>query len=88
MYYLIHKFEHEILIEDIFEGDTLEQAVENAFKERGEGKERDDVLGSFVGEEGINVQSTLDWIKEDNYEFTTIYKSKFEIIRDDEDVKT
>ena len=82
MYYLVQKFEHECLIEDIFEGDTLKQAVENAFKERKDGM----ILGSDVEDIGMSVQDMLKWIKEDNYEFTTIYKSKFEIIRDD-DVK-
>ena len=75
MYYLIHKFEHECLIEDVLEGDTLEQAVENAFKERKGGM----ILGNDVEESELSAKDMLEWILEDNYEFTTIYTSQSEI---------
>ena len=72
MYYLVQKFEHECLIEDIFEGDTLKQAVENAFKERKDGM----ILGNDVEDTGMSVQDMLDWILNDeDYEFTSIHTS-------------
>ena len=72
MYYLIQKFEHESLIEDVLEGDTLKQAVENAFKERKDGM----ILGNDVEDTGMSVQDMLDWIlNNEDYEFTSIHTS-------------
>ena len=74
MYYLIQKFEHESLIEDVLEGDTLKHAVENAFND----PKRDgyNILGNDVEDTGMSVQDMLDWILNDeNYEFTSIHTS-------------
>ena len=72
MYYLIQKFEHESLIEDVLEGDTLKQAVENAFKERKDGM----ILGNDVEDTEMSVKDMLDWIlNNEDYEFTSIHTS-------------
>ena len=77
MFYLVQKFEHECLIEDIFEGDTFEDAIRNKFEET------NFIMGNDVEEREWEYVDMLKWIKEDNYEFTTIYKSKSEIIIDE-----
>ena len=73
MYYVVQKFEHECFIEDFFEGNTLEKAIENAYND----KERDGIiLGNDVIDSEMSLSDLIEWVKEDNYEVTNILQSE------------
>jgi hypothetical protein len=73
MYYLIQKFQHELYIEDVLEGDTLEKAIENAFNDE---KREGMICGNDVIDTEMSLQELTEWIKEDNYEVTCIFESE------------
>ena len=76
MNYLVIKSEHEIFIQDTFEGPTFEEAIAKAFNER------DFVLGNGIEDlkyEGTTVDEFIKWVKDDNYEFNYVYESESEI---------
>jgi hypothetical protein len=77
MFYLVQKFEHEMLVEDTFEGNTFDEAIANAYAE---GEERGWVImGTEIPEDENEDFGTpkkmVEWIKENNYEFTRVIES-------------
>ena len=76
MHYVVIKVGHEIYIEDHFEGNSLEDAIKNAFED----ESRDGmILGNDIIDDPMTVDDMIKWITEDSYEFTTILKSESKI---------
>ena len=70
MYYLVQKFDHEMFIQDTFEGKTLLEGIEKKFKET------EVIMGTDIDESLTTPKEMFDWINDDNYEFTSIIESK------------
>ena len=77
MFFLVQKFEHECLIEDVFEGDDLTSALSTRYDEAIEKDEI--VMGCDFVDTDMSKDDFIEWVKEDNYEFTTVWKSELPI---------